>query len=122
MSSAPDDPVPYDESAWERIVAELSEDLPAPAPPVAQPVLPEADDVYVPPDPPPLPRMDLVTRLAWAGALGGPLLLFGGVLLPGLISPGLVMIGIVAFVAGFLTLVLRDPHEPEDGWDDGSVV
>lgn len=121
-----DEKVPYDESAWERIVADLSDEMPeapipsAPPPAPADPEDPE--DRFEPPEPPPLPRMDLVTRLAWAGALGGPLLLFAGVLLPGLVSSTAVTLGIIAFVAGFLTLVLRHPNEPEDGWDDGSVV
>ena len=48
--------------------------------------------------------------------------LFAGVLLPGVVSSTAVTLGIAAFIAGFLTLVLRHPNEPEDGWDDGSVV
>lgn len=126
----PDDEVPYDHSAWERIVAELGDEMPAtpqlppveppePAEPAAEP---EPEDGYTPPAPPPLPTLDLVGRLAWGGTLGGPLLLFIGVLAPGVVGPAVVAAGVVAFVAGFLTLVLRSPHEPEDGWDDGSVV
>lgn len=123
MSSSEHDPVPYDEGAWERIVADLSDELPqAPAAPAPEPPMEEPEERFVPPEPPPLPRMDLITRVAWGATLGGPLLLFLGVLAPGVVSPGLVGLGIAAFVAGFLTLVLRDPHEPEDGWDDGSVV
>ena len=126
MSGTPDEPVPYDKQVWEQIVADLSDEVPSapPPPPVipAPPVAEDPDETYIPPDPPPLPSMDLVTRLAWVGTLGGPLLLFVGVLLPELVGPGIVAVGIVAFVAGFLTLVLRDPHEPEDGWDDGSAV
>lgn len=123
MSTPPGDPVPYDENAWERIVADLGDQMPpatALDPPAPLPEDPE--DRFVPPEPPPLPRLDLVSRVAWAGTLGGPLLLFGGVLIPGLVGPGVVTLGILAFVGGFLTLVLRHPHEPEDGWDDGSVV
>ncbi|MEZ5185856.1 MAG: hypothetical protein R2720_08925 [Candidatus Nanopelagicales bacterium] len=122
----PHDPVPYDENAWERIVADLGDELPragelppSPAPIPAPAVEPE--DRFVPPEPP-LPRMDLISRLGWIGTLGGPILLFAGVLAPGLIGPTAVTAGIAAFVAGFLTLVLRSPNEPEDGWDDGSVV
>lgn len=121
-----EDPVPYDESAWERIVADLGEQMPAapelPAPgPAAEPDV-DPDDSYTPPEPPPLPKLDLIARLAWVGTLGGPLLLFAGVLVPGVVGPAVVTAGIAAFVAGFLTLVLRSPNEPEDGWDDGSVV
>lgn len=122
-SPPPGDPVPYDEDAWEQIVAELGEQMPpetALDPPPAPPE--EPHDRFEPPEPPPLPALDLVSRFAWAGTLGGPLLLFAGVLLPGVVGPGVVALGVVAFVAGFLTLVLRHPNEPEDGWDDGSVV
>lgn len=122
--SDPDREVPYDRNAWERIVAELGDEMPAtPPPPPAQPTAAsEPEEGYTPPEPPPLPSLDLVGRLAWAGTLGGPLLLFIGVLAPAVIGPAVVAAGVLAFVAGFLTLVLRSPHEPEDGWDDGSVV
>lgn len=125
MTDQPGEPVPYDESAWERIVAELGDEMPGvvelpPPAPAPEPVEPE--ESFEPPDPPPLPRLDLVNRFAWVGTLGGPLLLFAGVLIPGLIGPGMVTLGIAAFIGGFLTLVLRHPNEPEDGWDDGSVV
>ncbi len=120
--SEPGDHVPYDENAWERIVAELGDEMPAApvTPPAAPP--PDPEDEFVPPEPPPLPTTDLIGRFAWAGVIGGPLLLFLGVLAPGVVRPSAVIAGVVAFVAGFLTLVLRSPHEPEDGWDDGSVV
>jgi hypothetical protein len=122
------DPAPYDENAWERIVADLGDEMPddvrmTPAPPPAASAAPaDPEDSFIPPEPPPLPKLDLVGRFAWGGALGGPLLLFAGVLAPGLVGPAVVTLGVLAFVAGFLTLVLRSPHEPEDGWDDGSVV
>lgn len=127
--SDPHDPVPYDQNAWERIVADLGDEMPQPPPvpatdpvPAVEPPQPEPEDTYVPPEPPPLPKLDVVGRLAWVGTLGGPILLFAGVLAPGVIGPTAVTLGILAFVAGFLTLVLRSPNEPEDGWDDGSVV
>jgi hypothetical protein len=82
------------------------------------------EDHYLPPPPPPLPRGDRLSRWAWAGAVGAPLgyvllALFGqdlgGVL-------GFTLIG--AFVAGFVTLVLRmrDGPRVDDGPDDGAVV
>lgn len=122
-----DERVPYDESAWEAIVADLGDDLPdAPPPPPPQPAQPayidDEADRFIPPEPPPIPRPDVIGRFAWAGVLGGPLLLFIGILLPDVIGPEVVIMGILAFAAGFLTLALRHPHEPEDGWDDGSAV
>lgn len=89
---------------------------------------PDADqspeDHYVPPPPPPLPKGDRVSRWAWAGAVGAPLcyvlLALFGQDLGGVI--GLTLIG--AFVAGFVTLVLRmrDGPRVDDGPDDGAVV
>ena len=121
----PGDEVPYDENAWERIVADLGEQMPQlppePADPPA-PAPPDPEDTFVPPEPPPRPKLDTIGRVAWGGVLGGPLLLLLSVIIPGLIGPAVVTAGILAFVAGFLTLVLRSPHEPEDGWDDGSAV
>lgn len=118
----PGDEVPYDENAWERIVADLGEGMPQLPPDPPAPPPPDPEDTFVPPEPPPLPKLDTIGRFAWAGTLGGPLLLLLSVIIPGLIGPAVVTVGILAFAAGFLTLVLRSPHEPEDGWDDGSAV
>jgi hypothetical protein len=77
------------------------------------------DDHFVPPTPPPLPRTDLITALAWAGVLGTPVLFLLLVLLGQTVSglPGLAAAG--AFVGGFATLILRlrghDPHDPDNG-------
>lgn len=76
------DKVPYDESAWERIVADLGEEMTT-APVLRPRPRPSRRRASSPPEPPPLPKLDLVGRLAWGGTLGGPLLLFGGVLVPG---------------------------------------
>lgn len=76
---------------------------------------------FVPPEPPPLPRGDLPSRLAWGGVLGAPLFFLVCALfwrdVPGL----LVVAGIAAFVAGFGALVVRMPANRDDG-DDGAVV
>ena len=83
----------------------------------------EPEDGYVPPPPPPLPQPDSVTRLAWAGLLGGPGLLVLSALL-GLGLQSWVIVGaLLAFLAGFGTLVARmRDHRDDDGWDDGAVV
>ena len=111
----PGDEVPYDENAWERIVADLGEHMPQVPAEQPGPPAPDPEDTFVPPEPPPLPKLDTVGRLAWGGVLGGPLLVLISVIIPGLIGPTVVTVGILAFVAGFLTLVLRSPHEPKDG-------
>jgi len=94
---------------------------------VEAPPLPRAEDVedhYQPPPPPPLPQMDRVGRFAWAGFVGGPVLLvlaaLAGLQLEGWV--GLLAVG--GFVAGFVTLVARMKDRPptDSGPDDGAVV
>lgn len=76
-------------------------------------------DHFVPPTPPPLPRTDLITALAWVGVLGTPVLFLLLVLLGQTLSglAGLAAAG--AFVGGFTALILRlrghDPHDPDNG-------
>lgn len=74
------------------------------------------EESYEPPPPPPLPRPSLVTGLAWAAAIGGPLfLVFCAMFWRE--APSLVVAGAVAaFAGGFVTLVLRmSDHDSDDG-------
>ncbi len=80
---------------------------------------PDPEEHFVPPAPPPLPSTDLITRLAWAGVLGTPVV-FLAIVLFGLSVPGIVAAaGAAAFVGGFVILVARlrghDPYDPDDG-------
>jgi hypothetical protein len=79
------------------------------------------EERFVPPEPPPLPRGDTVSRLAWAGVLGAPLFfLIAALFWHG--APTWLVVGAVgAFVAGFVTLIVRMPDRDDDG-DDGAVV
>jgi hypothetical protein len=78
-------------------------------------------DEFVPPDPPPLPRGDLISRLAWAGVVIGPIFMLIAVLAWRTAPKMLVLIALGAFVAGFVTLVARMPnHRDDDG--DGAIV
>jgi hypothetical protein len=104
-----------------------------PAPPQARIVRPAApvplppagdDEHYVPPAPPPLPRLDPVTKGAWVALFGGPGYLLLAVLL-GWVVPSWAAFGAVAaFVGGFATLVVRMGDRPprDSGPDDGAVV
>jgi hypothetical protein len=86
-----------------------------------------ADDEehFIPPAPPPLPRLDPVAKGAWAALFGGPCYLIvataAGWSVPGFAA----FCAVAAFVAGFAILVLRmnepGPGGPDDG-DDGAVV
>jgi hypothetical protein len=79
----------------------------------------EAED-FTPPDPPPLPRTDVFTTAAWAGALGGPGLLLTAGLLGWQVPGWLAVLAVVAFLGGGGILVARMRNEPPD--DDGAVV
>ncbi len=83
----------------------------------------DTHDHYVPPEPPRGPRLDWVSRLAWLGLLGGPLLLILAALLD--FGTGrITTLAVTGFIGGFLTLVFRmkDRLPPGDGGDDGAVV
>lgn len=84
----------------------------------------DADDEegYQPPEPPPLPRGDLVSRLAWAGVVGGPLFLLVAALAWRSLPTLLLLLALAAFVGGFVVLVARMPPEHPDDPDDGAVV
>jgi hypothetical protein len=80
------------------------------------------EEGYVPPEPPPLPRGDLVSRIAWAAVIGGPLFLLAAALAWRTLPPYLLLFALLAFVGGFVTLVARMPAEHPDDPDDGAVV
>ncbi len=84
--------------------------------------LDDPTDHFVPPPPPPLPSGDRVTRFAWLGVLGGPVLLLMTSLLG--LDPILGGVAVAGFIAGFVTLVARmqDRVEQDDSGDDGAVV
>lgn len=92
--------------------------VPAPLPPAGD------DEHYVPPAPPPLPRLDPLGKGAWVALFGGPGYLLLAVLL-GWVVPSWAAFGAVAaFVGGFATLVVRMADRPpgDSGPDDGAVV
>jgi hypothetical protein len=85
----------------------------------------EETEHFIPPAPPPLPRLDPMAKGAWAALFGGPGYLVvataAGWSVPGIAA----FCAVAAFVAGFVILVLRmnepGPGGPDDG-DDGAVV
>ncbi|MCF6522983.1 hypothetical protein [Streptomyces sp. JJ36] len=76
---------------------------------------------FVPPEPPPLPEADTVTKFAWVAALGGPLLLIGAVLFRVPMTWWIVTLGVGGFLGGFATLVarMRDGRDDDDFDDPG---
>ncbi|TCC50136.1 hypothetical protein E0H75_17815 [Kribbella capetownensis] len=80
-------------------------------------------DHFVPPEPPRAPRLDWISRIAWLGLIGGPLLLILAAVLD--FGTGrITTLAVVGFIGGFLTLVIRmkDRLPPDDTPDDGAVV
>ena len=90
----------------------------------ASPVPPADDDHFVPPVPPPLPRLDPLTKGAWVALFGGPLYLLVAVMAGWQVPDWAAFCAVAAFVGGFATLVVRMGDRPprDDGPDDGAVV
>ena len=84
----------------------------------------EDDDHFVPPVPPPLPRLDPVTKGAWTALFGGPLYLLVAVMASWQVPDWAAFCAVAAFVGGFATLVVRMGDRPprDSGPDDGAVV
>jgi hypothetical protein len=81
-------------------------------------------DHYVPPEPAPAPKLDWISRAAWTGLIGGPVVLVLAAVLDIGRGGRLLVFALLAFVAGFLTLVFRMKDRPpiDDTPDDGAVV
>ncbi|MFC9692537.1 hypothetical protein ACFTSF_28570 [Kribbella sp. NPDC056951] len=93
--------------------------------PEARPKRPADDphDHYIPPEPTRGPKLDWISRLAWLGLLGGPILL----ILAAILDFGdsrITALAVAGFIGGFLTLVIRmkDRLPQDDTPDDGAVV
>jgi hypothetical protein len=91
----------------------------SPAPPPG-----DDDDHFVPPVPPPLPRLDPATKGAWVALFGGPAYLLLAVMLSWQVPSWAAFTAVAAFVGGFATLVVRMGDRPprDSGPDDGAVV
>jgi hypothetical protein len=80
---------------------------------------------YIPPTPPPLPKLDPITKGAWVALFGGPAYLVVATAVGWSIPGVAAFLAVAAFVTGFAVLVLRmndpGPGGPDDG-DDGAVV
>ena len=134
-SRSPEDDPGEEQDAWDAIVADLSGQIdlgpqfraetPAELHPADEYDYIDAyfDEGYEPPEPPPFRAApDAISRFAWAGVIGGPLLAVGGYVLHfGDLIGGM---GIAAAIAGFFVLVARrDKHVPPgEDHGDGAVV
>lgn len=95
---------------------------PAPGPGIDDATAEEAANHFVPPPPAPIPRGDRVQRLAWAAVIAPPIALIIVAIMSWRPSDEIVFFAVVAFIAGFVTLVARmRGHHPNDP-DDGAVI
>lgn len=95
----------------------------APVPPGDE-MDPDDEGHFIPPEPPPLPHLDTVSKFAWAAVFGGPAYLLVAVMV-GWIIPGWAgLAAVAAFIGGFATLVVRMGDRPptDSGPDDGAVI
>lgn len=138
-----------EDQAWRAIVDNYGDraDLDEPAPPTAPPVsgapfggrfgdlrafsaededdpfvAAEEDEGFVPPEPPPLPRVEPDRMLAWVGVLGSPVVLLCALIFSIGMPTWLGYLLVTGFVGGFLYLVVKMPREPREPWDDGAQV
>jgi hypothetical protein len=83
----------------------------------------EDDERYVPVPLPPPGRLDSAAKAALVGVLGGPGYLILSAFLHWTISPLAAFVAVAAFVAGFVTLVVKLGDRPRrDDDDDGAVL
>ena len=78
-------------------------------------------DEFVPPTPPPLPRLSPDRFLAWAGLFGSPTILLVCLLLNVRLVPWMAYLLVASFIGGFAYLVAKMPRNTDiDPWDDGA--
>ncbi len=84
----------------------------------------EGDDHYVPPPPPPLPQLDRAAKVAWLALFGGPAYLLVTTIVGWPVPAWAAFCAVAAFVAGFITLVVRmgDGSRDDSDPDNGAVV
>lgn len=83
-----------------------------------------ADDHYVPPHPPALPKTNALTLAGWLGVLGAPAFVLIMSLLGIGISTFWLLASLAVFLGGFAILLIGSPDRPptDSGWDDGAVL
>lgn len=80
------------------------------------------EERFVPPPPPPLPRLPIDRLLAWAGVFVSPIILLVATVLQVRLPSLLAWALILGFLGGFAYLVAQMPRGPRDPFDDGAVL
>jgi hypothetical protein len=78
---------------------------------------PAEEDRFVPPQPPPLPRLGAADQLGWLGLIGGPAVLVAGAVFSLALPSWVTLFAALAFIGGFVSLVIRMDNG-EDRYDD----
>ncbi|WP_183099589.1 hypothetical protein [Nocardioides pelophilus] len=81
-----------------------------------------ADDEFVPPEPPPIPRPPADRLAAWLGVFGVPAVVLFCIVLGISVPTWIGLLMAAGFVGGFCYLVVRMSDEPRPPWDDGAVL
>ena len=86
--------------------------------------LDDADDRFVPPPAPPVPRPHGMRLAAWLGLFGVPTIVLLCIVLHVSLPSPLGFLALVWFVGGFgyLVATMNGPKDSDGGWDDGAVV
>ena len=80
------------------------------------------EEHFVPPPPPPVPRGDAISRFAWLGLIGAPVLTLLCVLMNWRLEGWQALLVAGAFIGGFATLVIRMGNGDDDDDPDGGAV
>lgn len=85
---------------------------------------PAEEDRFVPPAPPPLPRLAAADQLGWLGLVGGPAVLVAAAVFSLALPSWVTLIAALGFIAGFVSLVVRmdNGEERYDDPDNGAQV
>jgi hypothetical protein len=120
VATTPWPPAPADPptaSGWE-IVGSARHDAPEDPPPSAS----LEEEHFVPPPPPPVPRGDALSRFAWLGLLGAPVVAFVCIMFGWTLQGWQALLLAGAFVGGFAILVIRMGNRDVDDDPQGGAV
>jgi hypothetical protein len=82
----------------------------------------EDEGHFIPPPVPPVGRGDRISRLAWTGLIGGPLLLLVATVFGWGLPTEILMLCLLGFVGGLVTLVVRMKDGDDDEPGNGAVI
>ncbi len=94
---------------------------PLPEPPRQDDTVEDELEEFVPPTPPPLPKLPPDRFLAWLGLFGSPAILLLCLVLDLRLLPWMAYLLVASFIGGFVFLVVKMPRSTDiDPWDDGA--